>query len=278
MKVHSIFKFLDYREYLQHFFETSKSENPWYSYKVFGDVVGLDQSQVYRILQKQLHLSKKALPRFVQYLKLEGIQAEYFIKLVALGRSRKTAETRTLFAEVLALRGTKTKTLEKYQFQMYSEWHHTVIRALLGTIRIKDDYESLGQMLTPPISEGQARKSVELLKRLGLTIQDHDGFWKLTDPSLTTGTDYSSLMVREYQAESMKLAIQSLNLHARELRDINVVNMAVDEYAFQDCLGILRSAREQIRERIEKVNSPDRVMRLATAFFPVALVKKGDKK
>jgi hypothetical protein len=54
--------------------------------------------------------------------------------------------------------------------------------------------------------------------------------------------------------------------------------MAVDEYAFQDCLGILRSAREQIRERIEKVNSPDRVMRLATAFFPVALVKKGDKK
>lgn len=278
MKTHSIFKFLNYQEYLQAFFEMRKSENPWYSYKVFGDGVGLDQSQVYRILQKQLHLSKKALPRFLQYLKLEEREAEYFKRLVALGRSHKESETRVLFAEVLAMRGTKMHTVEKDQFQMYSEWHHTVIRALLGFVRVKDDYGALGRMLTHPISSSQARKSVALLKRLGLVNRDSEGFWALKTPSLTTGSHYSSLMVREYQAESMKLAMQSLDLHAKEERDVNVINMAVDEEAFHDCLGILHSAREQMRERVEKVNSPDRVMRLASGFFPVALARKGDKK
>ena len=75
----------------------------------------------------------------------------------------------------------------------------------------------------------------------------------------------------------MKLAVQSLDLHAKELRDISVVNMAVDESAFHDCQEILRAAREEMRARIEKVEDPDRVMRLAIAFFPVAFASGGEK-
>ena len=77
-------EFLDYREYLLAFFEYRKANAPWYSYKVFGDGVGLDQSQVFRILQKNLHISKRALPRFVEYLKLNEKEAIYFEKLVEL--------------------------------------------------------------------------------------------------------------------------------------------------------------------------------------------------
>jgi len=50
----SIYSFLDYREYLNAMFEGKKQESLWYSFKLMGDGVGLDQSQVYRILQKQL--------------------------------------------------------------------------------------------------------------------------------------------------------------------------------------------------------------------------------
>ena len=50
--------------------------------------------------------------------------------------------------------------------------------------------------------------------------------------------------------------------------------MALDESAFRDCLAILENARDEIRARVEKVHSPDRVMRLATAFFPVAFSKE----
>ncbi len=266
--------FLDYREYLSAFFEQRKAASPWYSYKLFGDGVGLDQSQVFRILQKNLHVSKRALPRFIEYLKLDEKEAEYFEKLVELGRARRESDTRRLFAEVLALKGSKSRELRDDQYELYAKWYHSVIRTLLGFVRIKDDYAALGAMVSPPISAEEARDSVELLNRLGLVERDASGFWKLSGLKLTTGSAYQSKLVRAYQAESMKLAMQSLDIHEKSERDINVMNMALDASAFRDCLAILNTAREEIRARVEKVDSPDRVVRLATAFFPVACSKE----
>lgn len=269
--------FLDYREYLLAYFDRRKGESPWYSYKVFGEGVGLDQSQVFRILQKQLHISKKALPRFLEYLKLSDREAEYFEKLVELGRSRRESDTRRLFAEALALRGSKSRKLQDAQLELYSKWYYSVVRTLLGFVRVKDDYEALGQMVSPPISADLAKKSVLLLEKLGLAERDAEGFWTLTDLKLTTGSAYKTLQVHAYQSESMKLAMQSFELHTKELRDINVINMALDADAFRDCLAILSTARDEIRARIEKVENPDRVMRLASAFFPVAFTKGEEK-
>lgn len=266
--------FLDYREYLSAFFEQRKAASPWYSYKLFGDGVGLDQSQVFRILQKNLHVSKRALPRFIEYLKLDEKEAEYFEKLVELGRARRESDTRRLFAEVLALKGSKSRELRDDQYELYAKWYHSVIRTLLGFVRIKDDYAALGAMVSPPISAEEARDSVELLNRLGLVERDASGFWKLSGLKLTTGSAYQSKLVRAYQAESMKLAMQSLDIHEKSERDINVMNMALDASAFRDCLAILNTAWEEIRARVEKVDSPDRVVRLATAFFPVACSKE----
>ncbi len=270
----SPFNFLDYREYLCAFFEQRKASFPWYSYKLFGEGVGLDQSQVFRILQKNLHISRRALPRFVEYLKLDEKESEYFKKLVELGRARRESDTRRLFAEVLALKGSKSRELGNDQYELYAKWYHSVVRTLLGFVRIKDEYAVLGAMVSPPISAEEARDSVELLNRLGLLERDSSGFWKLSAQKLTTGGTFHPKLVRAYQAESMKLAMQSLDIHEKSERDINVMNMALDASAFRDCLAILNTAREEIRVRVEKVDTPDRVVRLATAFFPVAYSKE----
>lgn len=271
----SVFQYLDYREFLRSHFEERKTESSWYSFKVMGDAVGLDQSQVYRILQGQLHISKAALPRFLKYFGFQGPAAQYFTTLVAFGRARKDADARKLFAELLSLRGSRSNTLENEQLRLYAEWHHSVIRALLGVLEISDNYELLGQSLTPPISANQARKSVEFLRRLKLVERDSLGIWRLTEKNITTGSTYHSLIVRQYQAHSLRLAEESLDRHPKDRRDINVINMAVDSQAFEECIEILKNARTEIRDRIEKVQHPDRIMRLATAFFPVALTQGG---
>jgi len=270
----SVFQFLDYRGFLLAHFEERKSESPWYSFKLMGDAVGLDQSQVYRILQGQLHISKAALPRFIKYLGFNGPAAQYFELLVAFGRARKETEAQVLFAEILTMRGSRSSTLEDEQLALYSEWQHSVVRALIGVLSITDNYQLLGQSLSPPISASLAKKSVELLRRLKLVERDREGVWKLTEKNITTGSTYHSLIVREYQAQSLRLAQESIDRHPKQLRDINVINMAVDAQAFEDCVSILKNARSLIRERIEKVNQPDRVLRLTSALFPVAMTDR----
>lgn len=271
----SVFQYLDYREFLNAAFDERKAENSWYSFKVMGDAVGLDQSQVYRILKGELHISKAALPRFIVYFGFVGPAAQYFTTLVAFSRARKEADARKLFTELLEMRGSRCSTLEVEQYKLYSEWHHSVVRAMLAVLPISDNYDLLGNSLTPPITAAQAKKSVELLNRLKLVQRDRDGIWRLTDKNISTGSAYQSLVIRQYQAHSFRLAEESLDRHAKEIRDVNVINMAVDEQAFHDCLSILKHARHQIRERIEKVDQPDRILRLASALFPVAVVDGG---
>jgi len=266
----SIFAYLDYRDYLREWFEDRKQGSPWYSYKIFGEGVGLDQSQVYRILQKQLHVSEAARPRFAQYLDLKGPASEYFDTMIALGRSRKEADTRRLFALLQAMRGSQATTLAESQYGLYETWYLPVVRALIGILEISDEYGKLGACVNPPIGAEQARKAVETLRKLKLVTRDRTGVWRLQGKSYSTGKQYQSELVRRYQAQTFKLVEESLERHPKELRDVNVVNMAADAAAFADCVAILGEARRQIRERIERVDNPDRIMRLATGFIPVA--------
>jgi len=264
-----IFQFLDYREYLRAYFEARKLEQPWYSFKVMGEGVGLDQSQVYRILQDQLHISRAAFPRFVSYLQLQGKSAEYFAKMVEFSRARNNAQSRKLFAELLDLRGSRSLTLETAQYELYREWHHPVVRALLGILPIDNNYELLARSLDPSITISQAKQSVELLRKLKLVERNSQGQWRLTGNSISTGSNYQSLLIRQYQAHSLRLAEESLDRHAKEERDINVINFGADEEAFRDCMAILKESRRQIQQRIERVEKPDRIVRLAQALFPV---------
>lgn len=268
--MNTVFDYLDYREYLRDVFEDRKTRAPWYSYKLFGDGVGLDQSQVYRILQKQLHLSAAALPRFVAYLGLEGPAVDYFAKLVEMGKTRKESEARKLFAALLELRGSQSRMLSGKQFGLYETWYLPVVRALLGIFEISDNYAVLASKLNPPISADKARQAVKRLAQLGLVFRDRDGIWRLEGKSWSTGKEFQSEAVRRYQAQTFRLCEESLERVPRELRDVNVVNMAADQQAFDDCVEILAEARRRIRERIEHVDSPDRILRLTSALVPVA--------
>lgn len=274
----SIFDYLDYRDYLRDWFAERKSAAPWYSYKLFGDGVGLDQSQVYRILQKQLHVSATARPRFLVYLELTGAAAEYFEVMADMDRSRKESERRRLFAVLQTMRGSQSSTLADSQYGLYEEWYIPVVRALLGILEISDQYDFLARSVNPPIRVEEARHAVEVLRRLRLVSRDRQGIWRLNGKSLSTGSWYDSATVRRYQAQTFRLVEEAVERLPKELRDVNVVNMAVDASAFQDCVAILAEARRQMRDRIERVENPDRIMRLATGFVPVAGPFAAEKK
>lgn len=268
----NIFNYLDYREYLQEYYDYRKSVTPWYSLKVMGESIGLDQSQVFRILRKQLHLSKAATPRMLKYLNLPKNEELYFCTLVDFSKSKKESDTQALFAKILELRGNSSQVLQENQLQLYSEWYIPIIRAMIGCMEWKDDYTKLAKHVSPSITEAQAKQAIKILESIGLIALNKEGFYHPTNNSLTTGSHFYSHIVKHYQAQTFRLAENSLAHHPKCTRDINVVNMAVDDEAFEDCKTIIAEARKQIRNRIEQVSKPDRILRLATALFPVATI------
>jgi uncharacterized protein (TIGR02147 family) len=265
-----IFDYLEYREYLDNWYSAKKQDCSWFSFKVFGKGVGLDPSQVYRILAGKLHVSKAAASRFVDYLQLDKREEQYFLLLIDFAKTKSETKAKELFQSILAMRGSRSHLLKNEQFRMYEEWYHPVVRSLINVLEISDNYEVLARSVSPALQVAQVKSSLNHLRRLQLIERDSQGIWRACEPSVTTGSNFHSLMVREYQRQSFTLAQESLSRVPKDLRDINVINMAVDQTVFEDCIAILEEARAQILRRVEDVKKPDRIMRLAQAYFPVA--------
>jgi plasmid maintenance system antidote protein VapI len=77
----------DYRTWLLDHYQWCKQGDPGYSYRLLASRLGMDVSQVHRILNRRIHLSQGMAPKIAALLDLQGDVAERFVKQVADLRS-----------------------------------------------------------------------------------------------------------------------------------------------------------------------------------------------
>ena len=155
-----------------------------------------------------------------------------------------------------------------YGFLQYQTYHVALLIIPIGLL-LRMALNALDGMMARQYN--MQSQLGEVLNELGVIKKNSEGYWEQIEKNTKTGSKYSSLVVRSYQAKSLEMAQESLNLHGPELRDISVSNLAIDANALSDISEILKECRKQIQQRVEAVNSPDRVMRMALSVFPVAI-------
>ena len=91
----------DYRDLLKNYYTQRKLDMPLYSYKMMGQKLGLDTSQIFRVLNKELHLPNHSIPLAKDLMDLKGRSGEIFEILVAAAKAKsarvKTTPPMTLF-------------------------------------------------------------------------------------------------------------------------------------------------------------------------------------
>ena len=87
----------DYRDLLKNYYTQRKLDMPLYSYKMMGQKLGLDTSQVFRVLNKELHLPNRSIPLAKDLLDLKGRKGELFEILVAASKTKSPAKKDKLF-------------------------------------------------------------------------------------------------------------------------------------------------------------------------------------
>jgi uncharacterized protein (TIGR02147 family) len=265
-----VFDYLDYRDLLKDAYEERKAALPLFSYRMMAENLGLDGSYLFRILSKDLHLPSRCHPRTVEFLGLTGRAAEYFLMLLAYARERGGKAKQDILEKALALRDVERRKLEERELAFFRDWWVVAVRCLL---EVTDGHARAGELsrrLAPAISPTEAQSALDLLLELGLIKKASSGRFALTHAHLTAGGEEKSQAVRHFQRQILALAAESLERFPREERDVSTLTVAVDEPAFKDIREMLRESRRQIQKRIEESVSPDRVMQLSMAFFPLA--------
>jgi uncharacterized protein (TIGR02147 family) len=270
----SIFEYLDYRDFLKDFYEEKKSQRSFFSYRLFGEKIGVDPSYLAKVLIKERNVSNAAIGAIAAYCGFKEREADYFETLVHFVKAKSLRESKVLFEKLIVLKTIDAKPLLEHQYAFYQKWRHSAIRSLIEFYDFRGDYQALGQQLSPPISAREAKESIRLLEKLKLIKKDPDGRYRMTDGAITTGPQWNSLAITAFQEETIRLSAGSLARHPKEHRDISTVTMNINEHDFEEIREKISEFRSSIIKYVNEKQLPDRVVQLNIQLFPLSKIKE----
>lgn len=275
-----IFEFTDFREYLRTYFEEKKKDNPRFSYQLLTQKAGFNnRGFLFNIIKGKKKLTKTHCFQLSQALGHKKKEASYFETLVAYAQAKNEQE-RTYYLEQIEQNRTNQtiapQLIGKNQFEFYTKWYHSAVRALIGIIPFSGNFEMLTRLIFPPITSQQAQRSVELLERLELIAKGKDGVYRLTGKSIQASDDISQLALNRFHIECTELAKQSLIYSNAELRFKSSITLGISSETFNEIVEETCRFRAKIVELANNDNKADRVYQYQLVFFPLSNVAVHD--
>jgi len=276
--MNTVFEYLEYRDFLRDFYEDQKGKHPYFSYRYFGKRIGVDASFLVKVIQKQMHLSAKTIPRLVGFLKLGKKEAEYFELLVSFSKAKKNSDIKLYFEKVLSYRSPYVKTVEADAYSFFSTWYNIAIYELLTFYPFKGSVRELAQKLNPPISVQDAKKALALLQRLGFVTKHKDGTYTVTSKLLTTGEKWQSVAINNFQKKMIALSGEAIDRFQKKDRDISTVTVSLSQGQVECMKEKIRLLRQELLETADREEHAEGVYQVNFQVFPLTTVERKGRK
>jgi uncharacterized protein (TIGR02147 family) len=275
--MNKIFEYTNYRLYLKDFYEDKKNREG-YTLRDFSTAAGMNSSSwLLHLIKGVKNLSNETTVKVAKVLGLTHDESEYFELLVHFTQA-KISDTKDYFYKKMMSykRELNVAQINDEQYDYYTKWYHPVIRSLVSKVSFGENYALLGRKLSPRITTTEAKRSVQLLERLGLIQKDAAGAWMQSAPVLSTGNEVMSLNVVNYHKQVSKLAEGAFDRSPPELRDISALTMGIGIKEFSEIKAKVQTFRREIMEIAIQSKEADRVYQLNFQFFPVSSWESGN--
>lgn len=269
-----IFEYSDYRKYLADYFAEQKAKNSAFSYQLFSNKCGFkNKGFIYNVMCGRKNLSKSSIVGVCEALKLTRAETDFFENLVSLNQAPNFKSKNYYFEKLNGFRTTnpkasQAKKLREDQYGFYATWYHCAIRSLIDMHPFKNDYSWLAKNVMPPITPKKAQKSVELLERLGLIQKQKNGYYKVTEKSITTGKEISGLAIGKFHLEAMQLAAKALKELPKEKRHITGLTLGISKEAYEKICDEIFEFHDKIMKIADEDKSANSVYQMNFHFFP----------
>jgi uncharacterized protein (TIGR02147 family) len=274
----NVFDYTDYRKYLLDYYQEKKKDNQAFSYNSFSIKAGFrNKGFLHTVLHGSRNLSKSSIVKIVTAIGLKKSEAEYFENLVFFNQAIDLIE-RTYFCEKLnSVRNTSrsvttVQQTRRDQYEFYSKWYHSAIRSLIDMYPFKDDYQWLAKNIFPAIMPKQAKRSVELLVKLGLIEKKKNGAYALTSKNITTGNEITALAALQFHKEAAHLVEHALNTLPHDKRNVTGLTLGISENMYKQICDEITAFRARIVSMVQDDVGADRTYQLNFHFFPITNV------
>lgn len=266
-----LFSYDDYRRFLKDYYQDRKAREKKFSHRFLSRKLGYGSSGAFAdILSGRKNLTSSSALRMARGLGLNRQEEEFFLHLVGFNQAGTLEEKNLHYAKILSMARLRLDVIAPEKYEYFSKWYLAALRELLYFHPCNGDFKALGRKLNPPLPAGEARKGVELLERLGLVERDAQGYYRQTAKLLSTPETGSSLHIDNFQAATIKLALESLDRHPRDRRDLSTLTVTLSESSIEQVKTALKALRQCILGLAEKDEKVDQVYQLNIQLFPLS--------
>jgi uncharacterized protein (TIGR02147 family) len=266
--------YLDYRSFLKDYFLKQKEIHPGFSVRSFARHPSLmltSSGFMTQLLQGKRNLSQQLRLKFVQALKLDPRDSEYFDFLVQFNQAKSLEEKNYFFSHLSRHRGSRARTLLENQNSFFTQWYHTVIWNYFGLPGARRHAPQIAKQLVGGVTQEQVEESMALLQEMGLVTRTANGF-AVTDRHLVTPKVFSGQVAKAYHKEFMRLGAEALDTLPPEERQFNVLTFSVSNKGFSAVKSRIEAFLEEVREIIDRDEDLNQVNVLSLQLFPAAKI------
>ena len=129
--------------------------------------------------------------------------------------------------------------------------------------------------MQPPISEEQAKSSIELLEKLNIVVFDEERNRYLPKEfTISAGHEVTGIGVIRYHQRMIELAKDSITRVPSTQRDISSVTFSCDADSIADVKEMIHEFNEKLQAHLEQVTTKKDVVQLNIQLFPVSAKTK----
>jgi uncharacterized protein (TIGR02147 family) len=267
----NIYTYIDYRKFLLDVIAEKKLTNPRFSCRQLSKRLGVSAATFVRILNGKRNVSKKLLPKFIDYFKLRERAAEYFSLLVEMAHVKGAEKKNIAYKKILDFRSERINNIAPQEYSLFEQNYLIALREIIDIKGDIKDFESLGKSLRPEVSGREAKKGLQTLLNLKMIAEGENKRYYAPETLLTTGEKWESVAIQGYQSEMIKLADNALMKYPKDERDISTLTVGVSSEEIVRIKEILRQARQEILAVAEHSQSREYVYQLNVQLFPMSV-------
>ncbi len=250
-KIIDIFQFTSFRKYLDEYQAARVQTDPDFTRAGACVLLGLPKTRsYYNDIIKGKKLSSRMVPKFVEVLGLNKKEAKYFEAMVNMDQAKTATERNAFFEELLKQHPDSHRILNEDAYEYYNHWYNSVLFTALEVVDVSDDLEPIQKLISPKVSVGTLKRSLELLERLGFVRKNENGFWKSCRDSVSSGTYNNSDLVRQYQLQCFELSKQALLAGDESSSDMATFTFSVSDDAFKAIAKEIQGLKAKVRKII----------------------------
>ena len=274
----NIYAYIDYRKFLLDIIAEKKLANPRYSCRQLSKRLGISAATFVRILNGKRNISKKLLPKFIDYFKLRERAAEYFSLLVELAHVKGAEKKNLAYQKILDFRSARIKNIQPKEYSLFEKNYLVALREIIDIKGGITDFQALGKSLRPEIPGREIEKGVKTLLNLKMIAEGENKQYYAPETLLTTGEKWESVAIQRYQSEMIKLADSALMKYPKDERDISTLTIGISSEEMVRIKEIIRRARQEILAIAENSQRREYVYQLNVQLFPMSVnLTEGEK-